>query len=185
MKAMATKEEKVNREKTQEGRGILSRFFHDAYGVAFHPGAFFEGIERKSGYVNGLIFLVSCGILYSILRTPFVMQDRLTFALIDFVNAFFMPFLFAFLLYLASFPLCKRAFTYQALFGITAYANVTILAAWIPGMSWLTGLWKFYLIGLGMVKVGRISNLRSFGMLMATAITLLGLIGLLQSILRS
>ena len=175
----------MNGGKAQEGRGVLSRFFYDAYRVAFHPGTFFEGIGRKLGYVDGLIFLVSCGIIYSILRTPFVMQNRLTFALIDFLNAFFMPFLFASILYLASLPLCKRVFTYQALFGITAYANVTILVAWIPGMSWLTGLWKFYLIGLGMVKVGRISNLRSFGMLMATAITLLGMIGLLQSILRS
>ena len=78
----------------------------------------------------------------------------------------------------------KRTFTYQALFGITAYANVTLLAAWIPGLAWMAGLWKFYLIGLGLVKVGRIKASDAVICLLAAAAVMLLLISFAQPILR-
>ena len=87
-----------------------------------------------------------------------------------------MPFIMAVILYLVTLLLCKDVFSYQTLFAITAYAGVTQLAAWIPGMPWIAGIWKFYLIGLGMVKVGQISGVKAFVSLLVTGAILLFLI---------
>lgn len=94
-----------------------------------------------------------------------------------------MPFIAAFILYFVTILFCKDVFSYNKLFGITAYANVTLLISWIPGLAGPTEILKFFLIGLGMVKVGRISSLRAFMCLVACAAILLLLIHFVQPIL--
>ena len=153
--------------------------------MILHPGDFYKQLPREIDYTSALIFLFACSILFSILGSLYITQQKIFFALIYLINAFFMPFIMAFFLYLVTFLLCKDVFTYRTLFGITAYANVTLLFSWIPVLSWIAGIWKFYLIGLGMVKVGNIKGSRAFMAILAAAAMLLILLQLSQPIIRN
>ena len=166
----------INGEEDLRTRASLARFFKVVYEMLLHPGSFYERLSPQSGYASPVIFLFSCSILFSIFGSFYTVQKNMLFAVVYFIKAFFIPFITAFLVYLVTLFLCKNLFTYQALLGITAYANVTLLAAWIPGVSWVTGIWTYYLIGLGMVKMGRITALRAFGTVLAAAGSLFVLI---------
>ena len=148
-----------------------------------HPGDFYEGLPRERGHTPPLVFLFICSILFTIPSSMFVLQKKIFFGLMFFLNAFSMPFITAFILYLVTILLCKGLFTCNTLFGITAYASITLLIAWIPGLAGPTEILKFCLIGLGMVKVGRISYLKAFICLLCTAAVMLFLIQLLRPIL--
>lgn len=162
----------------------VHQFFRNVLKLVLYPDRFYEELIEESSYTNAVVFLFIICIVFSILASIFSFQKHVFFTLIFFLNAFFVPFITAFILYLVSILLSKNIFTYQTLFKIIAYANVTLLAAWIPGLSWMAGLWKFYLIGLGMVKVGRISGIKAFMSLVATATILLLMIHFIQSVLK-
>jgi hypothetical protein len=148
-----------------------------------HPGYFYEGLPCGNVYTSPLVFLFLCSILFTISSSIFVVHKRMFFALMFFLNAFSTPFIAAFILYLVTILFCKDVFSYNKLFGITAYANVTLLISWIPGLAGPAEIFKFFLIGLGMVKVGRISSLKAFMCLVTGAAILLLLIHFVQPIL--
>ena len=164
--------------------GLMARAFRAFMDMMVRPGKFFEGLDSENGYGPALLFLFSVCVFFSVLASLFVMRDKPLFALIFFLNAFAMPFVTAFVLYLVAMLLCKDTFTYQTLFAVTAYANVALLAAWIPGLAWMTGIWKFYLIGLGMTRTGRISGLKAFLCLLSCAVILIILAHFLQPVLK-
>ena len=158
------------------------RFFGTVSKLVFHPGGFYKEFTAHSGYLSAVFFLLSFSVLFAVLASIFVTNNKVFYGLIFFLNAFSMPFITALLLYLTSIVICQKTFTYQVLFGITAYANVVLIAAWIPGLGWMTGLLKFYLIGLGMVKVGRIGSIKAFLCILSTAAILLFCFRLLEPV---
>lgn len=164
--------------------GPLGRFFRVVYNLVLRPGTFYEQLPSESRYLSAMAFLLTCSLLSSVVGSLSFGEKRVVLAFIYFLNAFFMPFFTALLLYVVTLLLCKSVFSYQRLFVITAYANVTLLITWIPGLSWITGIWKFYLIGLGMVKIGRIKGSKAFIVLVATAGILVLLIQLLIPIFK-
>ena len=151
--------------------------------LIFHPRTFYKELPKAGGTVGSLIFLFSCSLLFSIFKTFFVLEKKPLFFAIYLLNACSMPFVTAFLLYLVALVFSHNTFSYQILFRVVAYANVTLLAAWIPGVSYVTGFWKFYLIGLGMVQVGHVTPLRAFWQLLTTALVLILLVRLSQLIM--
>lgn len=160
----------------------LTRFIRTVFKM-LHPGDFYEGWARREAYASPLVFLLFCSVLFTVACSVFVVQKRMIFALMFFLNAFSMPFVSAFVLYVVTALLCKSVFSYNKLLGITAYANVTLLISWIPGLAGPAEILKFFLIGLGMVKVGGISRLKSLTCLLAVAALMLLLVYLLQPIL--
>jgi hypothetical protein len=184
MGAHSPEKEMIAGKKNSNKGPQLPQFLRVSSKLLFHPGAFFEELSQHNQYAPALLFLFACSILFTLLASIFVVKKNGLLMFIFFMNSFFMPFVTAFILHLVGILLCHNVFTFQILFGITAYANVTLLAAWIPGMAWVAGIWKFYLIGLGMVKVGHISGLKAFFCLVAAATILLVLIYLLQPVLR-
>ena len=96
-----------------------------------------------------------------------------------------MTFITAFLLYAINLLVCRDVFSYRSLFRITAYAQTTLLVAWIPGMALIAGLWKFYLIYLGIAMAGPVKPGRAFVSLIATAGLLLAIIQLLKPVAMS
>jgi len=161
---------------------LVHQFLRTAYKM-LHPGDFYEGLPRERGHTPPLVFLFICSILFTIPSSMFVLQKKIFFGLMFFLNAFSMPFITAFILYLVAMLLCKGLFTYNTLFGVTAYASITLLISWIPGLAGPTEILKFCLIGLGMVKVGRISYLKAFVCLLCTAAAMIFLIQLFKPIL--
>ena len=163
---------------------IAHRYFRNVGKMLFHPGSFYEELSMDRGYGASLGFLFFSSILFGILATVFVLQKRMLFGTIFFVNAFTMPPIMALILFLVTLIGCKNGFTFRILFGITAYSNNTLILAWIPGLSWVAGLWKFYLIGLGMIKLGKISGLKAFLYVALTAAILLLFIYFLKPVMK-
>ncbi|MFO7738560.1 MAG: YIP1 family protein [Desulfatiglandaceae bacterium] len=167
------------------GNQRKTAFFHGfirTLSAMLHPGDFYEGWARRNGNASPPAFLFMCSILFTIPSSIFVVEKRMVFALMFFLNAFCMPFIASFVLYIVTFLFCKNAFSYNKLFGITAYANVTLLISWIPGLAGPSEILKLFLIGLGMVKIGRISRLRSVMCLVAAAALLLLLVHCAQPV---
>ena len=153
--------------------GMLAREFLRTISRMLHPGDFYEKLPQERANTSPLVFLFICSILFAILSSIFVLEKKIFFALMFFLNAFSMPFITAFILYFVTMLFYKNLFTYTTLFGITAYANIILLFSWIPGMAGPAQILKVCLIGLGMVKIGRISYLKAFACLVCTALVML------------
>jgi hypothetical protein len=162
-----------------QGWAPFARIFRIVCDMLLHPGTFYERLPPQKGYTSPIIFLFFCSTLHSICATLCTSREKTIFGLLYFMNAFFMPFITAFLTYLATLILCRHEFSYQTVLGITAYANMTLLFAWIPGFSCVTGLWTYGLIGLGMAKVGRITASMAFLIILMMAGSLFLLVQLM------
>jgi len=159
--------------------------FYRAVGkLLLNPGSFYGTLSEREDFTSALLFLLPLCAIYSVLSGMLVPERKMFFSLIFFLNAFSMPFLTAFVLYLVTLWLRRDVLTYRSLFVVTAYANVTLLAAWIPGVAWMAGIWKFCLIGLGLKKVGAMSGRKAFLCLLAAVAALLILIQFLRPILK-
>ena len=159
--------------------GMLVYQFLRTISKMLHAGDFYEGLPQERSHIHPVVFLLICSIFFTILSSMFVLEKRIFFASAFFLNAFSMPFITAFILYLVTLLLCKNLFAYKTLFGITAYANIILLFSWIPGVAGPAQILKFCLIGLGMVKIGRISYLKAFACLLCAGMAMLFLLQLL------
>jgi len=165
-----------------QAKSILRQFFNTCAALILHPKKFYEELSEGKDFFSPLIFLFTASLIFTALSTLFAVRQQTLFALIFFINAFCMPFITAGFLYVITLVICRRAFTFRILFVITAYAKVTLLMAWIPGISSMTELYSFYLIGLGMVKQGRIGSVKAGFCLGTALIVILFLIHAAQSL---
>jgi hypothetical protein len=166
---MTEKSITINDKQGFQGWAPFAQIFGIVFAMLLHPGTFYERLPQRNGYTSPIIFLFFCSTLHTICGTMCTNREKVVFGTLYFVNAFFMPFITAFLAYLAALILCRHIFSYQTVLGITAYANVTLLLAWIPGVSCVTGIWTYGLIGLGMAKVGPITASMAFRIILITA----------------
>jgi len=157
----------------KRGGSLFHQFLDSLKRVLLRPGPFFQNLPEESTLWRPAIFLFACSGVYGVIAALLSPEKRGLLAGIYFANAFLTPWIMAVVLYLASTVLCKNRFTFQTIFGITAYASVTLLVSWIPGTALFAGLWRFYLVGLGLVRAGRISVARSLVLILVTAAILL------------
>jgi len=137
--------------------------------LLLRPGDFFRTMSQEEGYGPALAVLAVWSALAGVLSMLYAYENVWVSVMTHFMNAFLTPFVLSLLLYPVCVVLCRNVFGYQVLLKITAYAQVTVLFSWIPGLGWMVGLWKFYLIGLGLVRVGQISALRAISVMLAAA----------------
>ena len=152
-----------------QDRTGMKEWLHTTRKLLLRPGEFFERLEPAGGLGPPLVFLAVCSAVSGVLSAVYAYQDPMVAAFSSFANGFLTPFVIAILLYPAAMLLCRNAFTFRGLLKISAYAQVTLLFSWIPGIGWAAGLWRFYLIGLGMVRVGRITASRAASALLGAA----------------
>jgi hypothetical protein len=168
-----------------KGFNLCHQLLASVKGVLLRPGAFFQNLPEERSLGRPTIFLLACSGVFSVIAALLSSDKKGLLAGIYFANAFLTPWIMAAVLYLASTVLCKNRFTFQTIFGITAYASVTLLVSWIPGTALFAGLWRFYLVGLGLVRAGRISVTRAFVLIMVTAAILLLFIQWFQPLQRN
>jgi hypothetical protein len=157
----------------------LGTALQDALRIALHPAAFYEKEAlRPGGRSQAMGFLLLASLAGSLPGSLLVADRKLFFFAVFFANAFLTPVVLTALLRLVTPLLCKGVFTAQHLFRITAYAQVTLLVSWIPGAAWMAGLWKFFLIGMGLVHGGRIRSGKAAAVLAAALLILLLLLRL-------
>ncbi|RJR23086.1 MAG: hypothetical protein C4582_05885 [Desulfobacteraceae bacterium] len=147
--------------------------------LILHPGDFFSGMDAHRHDEKAILFLLLCSLVNASVTALYAGERHATIAGIAFVNAFLSPFFLAFLLYLVALILCNRLFSFGFLISLMAYAGVTLLFAWIPGVGWISGIWMFFLVGLGMVKAGGVSPAKAFTALACTVLVFLLIVRIL------
>jgi hypothetical protein len=83
-------------------------------------------------------------------------------AVILFVNAFTMPFITASAGFMVMTIFIGRRVAFAKIFAVYAFsAGVTLVVSWIPLFVWFTEPWKWWLIGIGLVKGCGLSRLQT------------------------
>jgi hypothetical protein len=161
----------------------LNAWLNTTWRLLIRPGDFFGEMPPEGELGPPVTFLAVCSAVSGILTAVYAYEHPWSAAFFRFVNGLLTPFLLALLLHGVAMVLCRNAFTYRSLLRIAAYAQVTLLFSWLPGIGWVTGLWRFYLIGLGMVRVGRITPVKAASAILAAAVIFMALYGLMRPLL--
>ncbi len=159
--------------------GAGHQMLRSALRLVLHPGDFFAELPACRDYGKAIVFLLVCSVINAALMALLAGDRHAVTGGIAFVNAFLSPFFLASLLYGVARLLCGKIFSFGALISIMAYAAVTLLFAWIPGIGWLVGIWMFFLVGLGMVKSGGISPVKAFASIGFTILVFLLIVRML------
>jgi hypothetical protein len=163
-------------------KSIFARFYRDAVKILIHPKVFYESMPKEKDQQAILTFLVLSASLYSLAATFFAREKQLIFLFIFFLNGSLMPFILAAMLNLVL-QILQVGMVYRLALGITAYANTALLFAWIPGMAPFAEIFRYYLIGVGIVKVTGLNGWKAFFVLLGMGTLLLLLIYFLQMLI--
>ena len=148
-------------------------FFKSAMTLLMSPGKFFAQGDFSSDYRTPLQFLLICSLVSTLLSSVFIVENQLTHLTINLANSFIMPFITSAILYLLINVIFRKELRYALLFSITAYASVTLLFSWIPGLSLFVGVWHYCLLGIGLTKAASLSTFKSSLLILASLIVLL------------
>lgn len=138
--------------------------------LLIRPGDFFGEMPAEGDLGPPITYMAVCSAVAAALAAFNAHQQPWSAAFFGFFNGFLTPFFLALLLHWVAMVICRNAFTYRSLLIITAYAQVTLLFSWLPGIGWVAGLWRFYLIGLGMVRWGRIPPIKAASAILGAAV---------------
>lgn len=154
---------------------VFIRFYRDAVKILIHPKVFYESMPAEKDQRAIIIFLVLSALFYSVAATFFAREQQIIFLFMFFLNGSLMPLILAAILCLVLY-LLQTGIDYRLALGITAYANTALLFAWIPGMAPFAEIFRYYLIGVGIVKVTGLSGWKAFFVLLGMGAMLLLLI---------
>ena len=117
------------------------------------PGQFFRD---TLGYVDlrrALGFLILSSLFFTLAKLSLIQQDYLKLSVINFLNSLFMPALCAGIGYALLKWFSDREIRFNRLFAVYALSSgLMMLMSWIPLFLWITEPWKWFLVGLGLVK---------------------------------
>ena len=137
--------------------GVLSKIMKD-------PRVFFSENASETSWIRPATVLLMSSTFFALASAVMGMPDSTwLMALILFVNAVGMVFITSGLGYMVSILSRKSVMSYQKIFGIYAYASGAILViAWMPFMLWISEIWRWWLIGVGLVNGGGLNKRDSF-----------------------
>jgi len=174
----------VNTGEPMSIQSIGRQFYQDVAHLLMRPGSFYAALPTGKNQADKLIFLGLTALVYSVMVGFFTAAPRPMIMVLYAMNALLMPVVTALVLHLLLRVVYPGRYTYGLLLGVTAYANVVLLLAWIPGLAPWAELLKYGLIGLGLVKTGGISGLKAFLAVAATGVVLVMMVYWLQYVMR-
>ena len=117
------------------------------------PGQFFSEVLEFIPFTQALGFLILSSLFFSLAELSLLSHSYLIMSEIHFLNALVMPLLSALIGYVLIKKGLRIAIGFKKLLTIYALSSgLTLLMAWVPLFLWITEPWKWFLIGLGMVK---------------------------------
>ncbi len=162
-----------NPESLGNGRWSLREYFGALAAMVKRPSGFFGNIPKNPGYRRSIAFLILSSIFFAVAGLVANRSQQLGITLVLWVNAVGMPAISAVLCFMALTMIKRKRQPFALVFAVFAYASgTTMLASWIPGILFATEFWKWYLVGLGLVKV---FELKWTGALLIVGITLASL----------
>lgn len=163
---------------------VARQYYQDVAGLLKGPGSFYAALPAAKNQADLLTFLVLTALIYSVLGAFFAVAHHGTVIVLSLMNALLMPVVTALVLHLLLRMVYPGRFTYGLLLGVTVYANVVLLLAWVPGVAPWAELLKYGLIGLGLMKTGGLSGLKAFLAIVATGVVLVMMVHGLQFLMR-
>ncbi len=143
-------------------------FFRDVIKIMFHPADFYREMPTTKHPLTALVFLCSCAIFYSITATFFAHEHHVTYFFLLLANGMLYPVVTALGLHLVLRATGATKAGFPATFRIVAYANAVLLLAWIPGIAPFTEIFKYYLIGTGLVNTRTTTWIKAIAAIFAT-----------------
>lgn len=137
------------------------------------PREFYRNHSDEWHIQKPLIFLLAVSSLYSFFEAILHQGKWEWNFTMYFINSFLGTILFALLLYLVASIVCNKKYSMISVLNISVYANITLLLAWIPGMSWIMGIWRFYMIGIGLYRIAHVSKVKVFMILFLTGTSII------------
>ncbi len=118
------------------------------------PGKFFSKIPEDLEIKFPFVFLIiSCIISSCIVFLTQTQDNSFLKTGIYFINSIGMVFIAAGFSYALMTMFMKKRVTFTRFFSIYAFSTgVTVLVSWISFCIWMIELWKWWLIGTGMIK---------------------------------
>ena len=163
-------------------KSTIVMFYRDAVKVLIHPRAFYDSMQVEKNQQSIYTFLILAALLYSVAATFFARDQQLIFLLTFFLHGSLMPFILAAILYLIML-LFQVSIGYGLALGISAYANTALFFARIPGMAPFAEIFRYYLMGVGIVKVTVLSGWKAFFVLLGMGVLLALMIHGLQALI--
>jgi len=128
-------------------------YFKTLTAVWFSPGRFFSELPEFSLLGRPFFVLLVSGFLFAAGNLLYLREGALLKVSILFLNAVAMPFIASAFGYLVMTMMMGRRAGYRRLFSVYAFSSgATLLLAWLPFSLWFVEIWKWALIGVGMVK---------------------------------
>ena len=126
------------------------------------PSTFFSLLPEDIRLSAPLIFLVALSLASAGARMPFVTGDRAFLFGVFLVNTLGMATLTALVLYGIAMPMRGTRSGFTRFFAVTAYSSgVALLISWIPDVAVYGELWKWFLVGSGLVWSLGLSRLQA------------------------
>ena len=128
-------------------------FFYALTGGVREPRRFFSDLPPETGLKQPLGFLLVTCLFFTIASLVRNMSPNPLFGGVLLVNAIGMVFISAGIGYMLMIMFMGKKAPFSLFFSIYAFSSgVTLLVSWIPFFVWITELWKWWLIGTGMVQ---------------------------------
>ena len=126
--------------------GILSKIVKD-------PKSFYRENANETSVVNPIFVLVISGLVFTIASAVMAMPNStVLMILILFVNAVGMVLVTSGLGFMVMMITQKNKVPYRKILSIYAYASGAVLIiAWMPFMLWIAEIWRWWLIGNGLM----------------------------------
>jgi len=131
----------------------LQDYFKTLTAVWFSPGRFFSDLAEFSRLARPFFFLLLSSFLFAAGNLLYLRERVLLKIAVLFLNAVAMPFIASAFGYLVMTMMMGKRASYRRLFSVYAFSSgATLLLAWLPFSLWFVEIWKWVLIGVGMVK---------------------------------
>jgi hypothetical protein len=138
---------------SESERFTIQGYFRTLTQVWFSPGGFFSELPELPRLTRPFAFLLLSSLLFAAGNLLYLRERILLKVAILFLNAVAMPFIASAFGYLVMTMMMGKRASYFRLFSVYAFASgATLLLAWLPFSLWFIEIWKWFLIGIGMVK---------------------------------
>ncbi len=128
-------------------------YFQALAGILSSPRRFFSGLPHGDAMGPALGCLLASSLFFACAGLTLPHERPFITAAVLCLNAVFMCFISAAVGYAVMTMTLGRRVGFSGFFSVYAYsASVTLLAAWIPLLVWITEPWKWLLIGMGLVR---------------------------------
>ena len=134
-------------------RFTIQGYFRTLIRVWFSPGRFFSELPDFSHLTRPFAFLLLSSLLFAAGNLLYLRERIVLKMAILLLNAVAMPFIASAFAYLVMTIMMGKHASYFRLFSVYAFASgATLILAWLPFSLWFIEIWKWFLIGIGMVK---------------------------------